>query len=245
MSAAFVPARPSGPLAVCLLVAALLHIALLLGVDLPTPSATTMPTVAITLVPSAPEASDEAMPQNSARAEPPMPAAELPPAEQIVASSSAPVVAERPPASAPQTRTPSSTLAGQNAHSLAQAVAKAAAADTPLRLTPATAPNVDFAYYLDAWRREVERVGQLNYPAEARAKGLAGTLRLRVTIAADGTLQDVQLLQTSGHAVLDDAAVRIVRLAAPYAPFSPTMRSTTEVLEIERTWQFRNSRLST
>ena len=245
MSAAFVPARSNGPLAICLLVAALLHVALLLGVDLPTPSATTMPTVAITLVPSATEASDEAMPQNSARAEPQAPAAKpLPPVEQTVASRSPPAVAARPPVSM-QTPTPSNALTGENAHSLAQAVAKAAAADAPLRLTPATAPNVDFAYYLDAWRREVERVGQLNYPAEARAKGLAGTLRLRVTIAADGTLQDVQLLQTSGHAVLDDAAVRIVRLAAPYAPFSPTMRATTEVLEIERTWQFRNSRLST
>lgn len=242
MSAAFVPARPSGPLAVCLLVAALLHVALLLGVDLPTPSATSMPTVAITLVPSAPDAT----PQTSASAEPQAPAAKpLPPVEQTVASRSPPVAAARPPSPAPQTIAPSSTLAGQNAHSLAQAVAKAAAADAPLRLTPNTKPNVDFAYYLDAWRREVERVGQLNYPAEARAKGLAGTLRLRVIIAADGTLQDVQLLQTSGHAVLDAAAVRIVRLAAPYAPFSPTMRDTTEVLEIERTWQFRNSRLST
>ena len=242
MNTAFVPARPSGPLAVCLLVAALLHVALLLGVDLPTPSATTMPTVAITLVPSAPEAT----PQTSASAVPPVAAAKpLPPAERAVASPSPPATTARPPASALQTPAPPSAVAGQNAHSLAQAVAKAAAADAPLRLTPDTAPNVDFAYYLDAWRREVERVGQLNYPAEARAKGLAGTLRLRVTIAADGTLQDVQLLQTSGHAVLDAAAVRIVRLAAPYAPFSPTMRSTTEVLEIERTWQFRNSRLST
>ena len=242
MSTALVPARPSGPLAVCLLVAALLHVALLLGVDVPTPSATTMPTVAITLVPSAPEAT----PQTSASAEPRAPAAKPPPpAEQAVASPSPPATTARPPASAPQTPAPPSAVAGQNAHSLAQAVAKAAAADAPLRLTPNTKPNVDFAYYLDAWRREVERVGQLNYPAEARAKGLAGTLRLRVTIAADGALQDVQLLQTSGHAVLDAAAVRIVRLAAPYAPFSPTMRSTTEVLEIERTWQFRNSRLST
>ena len=242
MSTAFVPARPNRPLMVCLLVAALLHVALLLGVDVPTPSATTMPTVAITLVPSAPEAA----PQTSAGAEPPAPAAKPPPpAEQAVASPSPPATTARPPASAPQTPAPPSAVAGQNAHSLAQAVAKAAAADAPLRLTPDTAPNVDFAYYLDAWRREVERVGQLNYPAEARAKGLAGTLRLRVTIAADGALQDVQLLQTSGHAVLDAAAVRIVRLAAPYAPFSPTMRSTTEVLEIERTWQFRNSRLST
>ena len=242
MNTAFVPARPNRPLMVCLLVAALLHVALLLGVDVPTPSATTMPTVAITLVPSAPEAT----PQTNTSAEPPVAVAKpLPPAERAVASPSPPARTVRPPAAAPQIPAPPNAVAGQNAHSLAQAVAKAAAADASLRLTPDTAPNVDFAYYLDAWRREVERVGQLNYPAEARAKGLAGTLRLRVTIAADGTLQDVQLLQTSGHAVLDAAAVRIVRLAAPYAPFSPTMRSTTEVLEIERTWQFRNSRLST
>lgn len=138
-------------------------------------------------------------------------------------------------------------LAAKGALALARAVAQAAGgADdgVPPGVGDAAPLGVDFAYYLDAWRRKVERIGQLNYPAEAKAKGLAGTLRLRVSIAADGALNDVRVLEGSGHAVLDAAALRIVRLAAPYAPFSPTMRAATRVLEIERTWQFRNSRLS-
>ena len=90
----------------------------------------------------------------------------------------------------------------------------------------------------------MERVGQLNYPREARAQGIVGSLRLLVTITPDGALDNVRVLETSGHPLLDDAALRIVRLAAPYAPFPPTMRATTDVLEIERTWRFLNSRLS-
>ena len=102
----------------------------------------------------------------------------------------------------------------------------------------------EFAYYLEAWRRKVERIGNLNYPSEARARSLNGSLRLLVTITADGALRDVRVLETSGHRVLDEAALHIVRLAAPYAPFSPKMRATTDLLEIERTWHFRNSRYS-
>ena len=94
-------------------------------------------------------------------------------------------------------------------------------------------------WYLQAWRRKVERIGQLNYPDQARARKLYGSLRLLVAIEPDGHLRDVRVLDSSGHRVLDDAAVRIVRLAAPYAPFPPAMRRQTDVLEIVRTWQFK------
>ena len=94
-------------------------------------------------------------------------------------------------------------------------------------------------WYLESWRRKVERIGKLNYPDEARARKIYGNLRLLVVIEPDGTLRDVRVIDSSGHKVLDDAAVRIVRLAAPYAPFPPAMREDTDVLEIVRTWQFR------
>ena len=112
------------------------------------------------------------------------------------------------------------------------------------RLNEDAPKRADFAYYLRSWQRKVERIGQLNYPRQARAEGITGSLRLRVAIAADGALQDVRVLETSGHELLDQAALRIVRLAAPYAPFSPAMRETTDTLEIERTWRFLNSRIS-
>jgi protein TonB len=109
------------------------------------------------------------------------------------------------------------------------------------RLTSlSTAASTD-AYYLNSWRRKIEKVGNLNYPAEARRDKLYGSLRLLVAIHPDGSLKEVALLESSGHAVLDDAAMNIVRLAAPYAPFPDELRQSTDVLEIIRTWQFRKN----
>ena len=112
------------------------------------------------------------------------------------------------------------------------------------RLTGPPSGDPELAYYLDSWRRKVERVGNINYPSEARARGLSGTLRLVVVIDPDGALQDVRVLAPSGHAVLDEGAVRIVHLAAPFSPFTKNMRARIDVLEIERTWRFRNDRLT-
>lgn len=109
------------------------------------------------------------------------------------------------------------------------------------RLTSlSTAHSVD-AYYLNSWRRKIERIGNLNYPEVARRKGIYGSLRLLVSILPDGSLKEVKLLHSSGHKVLDDAAIRIVKLAAPFARFPDELRRTTDVLEIIRTWQFRQS----
>ena len=94
-------------------------------------------------------------------------------------------------------------------------------------------------WYLESWRRKVERIGKLNYPERARARKLYGSLRLLVAIEPDGTLRDARVIDSSGHKVLDEAAMRIVRLAAPYAPFPPGMRKHTDVLEIVRTWRFK------
>lgn len=109
------------------------------------------------------------------------------------------------------------------------------------RLTSlSTAASAD-AFYLNSWRRKIESIGNLNYPQEARQNQIYGSLRLLVSILPDGSLKDVELLESSGHAVLDDAAIRIVRLAAPFAPFPDELRESTDVLEIIRTWQFRKN----
>ena len=60
-----------------------------------------------------------------------------------------------------------------------------------------------------------------------------------MVVNADGTVSEVNLLQSSGYPVLDDAAMRIVHLAAPFAPLPETIRKDTDVLHIIRTWQFR------
>lgn len=95
-----------------------------------------------------------------------------------------------------------------------------------------------YAAYQDAWRQKVERIGNLNYPDEARRRGLSGALLLKVSIRADGSLLNVEVLRSSGHRELDDGAIRIVRMAAPYAPFPAEMRKETDILHINRVWQF-------
>ena len=109
------------------------------------------------------------------------------------------------------------------------------------RLTSlSTAASAD-AFYLNSWRRKIERIGNLNYPAEARRKKLYGSLRVLVAILPDGSLREVELLESSGHTVLDNAAIRIVKLASPFAPFPDELRRSTDILEIIRTWQFRKN----
>ena len=109
------------------------------------------------------------------------------------------------------------------------------------RLTSLSTASRADAFYLNSWRRKIESIGNLNYPQEARKDKLYGSLRLMVAILADGSLKEVELLDSSGHKVLDDAAIRIVRLSAPYAPFPDELRKSTDVLEIIRTWQFKKN----
>ena len=101
-----------------------------------------------------------------------------------------------------------------------------------------------YASYMEAWRRKVERIGNLNYPAEAREQGLSGNLILHVAVRADGSLEGIRVVRSSGQEVLDQAAIRIVELAAPFAEFPADIAAETDVLDITRTWQFqRNNRL--
>jgi len=94
------------------------------------------------------------------------------------------------------------------------------------------------ALYLDNWRKRIEAIGNLNYPQQASAQGIYGVLRLMVALNPDGTVSDLRILRSSGERVLDEAAIRIVQLAAPFEPFPPALRADVDVLEIIRTWQF-------
>lgn len=228
-----------------------IHLALFFGVQVaaplaPAPSAV-VPVVLATLpAVDAPDAMPEQKPT-----QPPPAAASQAEAHRPATRAAAPrpsAPSPSPPVAAPL-RSP---FAGASLDDLALATA-ANAADNPVprraglrvrRLGNVAPPSPDFAYYLNSWRRKVERIGQLNYPQQARAEGIVGNLRLLVAIAPDGALNEVRVLETSGHKLLDDAALRIVRLAAPYAPFPPAMKATTDILEIERTWRFLDSRLS-
>jgi protein TonB len=95
-----------------------------------------------------------------------------------------------------------------------------------------------FARYIDDWRQKIERVGDLNYPQGARDQRIRGRLVVTVAIKSDGTVEQVDINVPSGHKILDDAARRIVQLAAPFSPFPPNIAKDVDVLHITRTWTF-------
>ncbi|HEY5604086.1 MAG TPA: energy transducer TonB [Gammaproteobacteria bacterium] len=95
-----------------------------------------------------------------------------------------------------------------------------------------------FASYEEAWRKKVERIGTLNFPDEAIRARLTGDVRLSVTITAAGAVKDIKITKYSGHKVLDDAALRIVKMAAPYASFPEEISKDYDEIVIVRTWQF-------
>ena len=101
-----------------------------------------------------------------------------------------------------------------------------------------------YAAYMDAWRAKVERIGNLNYPDEAKRRHLIGNLLLDVALNADGSINTISVRRSSGQKILDDAAIRIVELSAPFAPFPSEIRADMDVLHITRTWKFNETGLS-
>jgi protein TonB len=97
------------------------------------------------------------------------------------------------------------------------------------------------AAYEKSWQEKIERIGNLNYPDEARRRSLSGSLLLSVGIKPDGSVYSVQVRRSSGHSVLDDAAVNIVQLAAPFSRFPEELINEADILVITRTWRFYNN----
>lgn len=106
------------------------------------------------------------------------------------------------------------------------------------RLTSVSAKSAIDARYLDDWRRRIERIGNIHYPSEAKQRHLYGQLRLAVSVLPNGYVKSIEVLHSSGFRVLDDAAMRIVRLAEPFDAFPAELKSEVDQLEIIRTWQF-------
>ena len=129
-----------------------------------------------------------------------------------------------------------------------QAIAQLAAELRHQKMALAKRPNIKFltastkeyayAAYMRGWADRVERVGNLNYPEEARRRGLHGNVLLTVVLNLDGSIKSIDLIQSSGHKILDDAAERIVLLAAPFPP-APNVGDHVDELNITRTWQFQ------
>jgi protein TonB len=109
-----------------------------------------------------------------------------------------------------------------------------------LHINSINAHKYKAASYEAAWQRKVERVGNLNYPGDVRRKKLSGTLVMSVELYADGNLKKIIVNRRSGHKIIDDAAINIVKLAAPFAPLPIELQKEVDILVITRTWQFLN-----
>jgi protein TonB len=117
-----------------------------------------------------------------------------------------------------------------------------AQAERPKRkFISASTREFKYAAYMEAWRAKVERIGNLNYPDAARQQGLSGSLILDVALSQDGSIKEIIVRRSSGNKILDDAAIRIVNLAAPYSPFPEDFKDEVDILHITRTWQFLNN----
>ena len=126
--------------------------------------------------------------------------------------------------------------------------------DDPVQLPLATSPTPReafvavnarasrYAEYLDAWRRKVEHIGNLNFPPQIRSQHLSGSLALEVALNADGSIRDLILRKPSRHPLLDQSAIRIVKMAAPFAAFPSSFRKDTDVLRFVYVWRFNGGR---
>lgn len=107
----------------------------------------------------------------------------------------------------------------------------------------ATKAAVD-AEYLYKWQARIEALGNQHYPQEAKQKKIYGDVTVLVAVNKNGSLKDVRILQSSGNTLLDNAALKIVRMASPYDPLPKAISQDTDVLEIIRTWQFKKNRFA-
>ncbi len=166
--------------------------------------------------------------------------------QQVLTASTAPTRAPSKPSEEAAPKAPNAAQLMRRSLEMASLSAEInrdwrTAAQRPRRkYISASTKEYKYASYEEAWRLKVERIGNLNYPDEAKRDGLSGALMLDVAIKADGSISAIKLLRSSGHRVLDDAAQRIVWLAAPFAPFPASIRRETDVLHIIRTWKFES-----
>ncbi len=101
------------------------------------------------------------------------------------------------------------------------------------------------ATYIDEWVKKIERIGNINFPEDAIKRNLSGKLILNATLDQQGNVVDAQISLSSGYEVLDKAALRIVKLAAPYPSLPEEIRRKWDQLNITRTWIFHSGTLNT
>lgn len=113
------------------------------------------------------------------------------------------------------------------------------------RLTSVATKASHDAEYLSNWAQKIELVGNTNFPQEALDRRIFGKLRLAVMLKKNGVVENVEILNSSGYSILDQAAVQIVKLASPFDPIPPEVAQNNDQLEIIRTWKFEITGMTT
>ena len=90
-----------------------------------------------------------------------------------------------------------------------------------------------YAAYMESWRRKIERVGNLNYP-----KGHMGDVVVHIAVRQDGSVEKMRILRHADSSLINESALKIATLAAPFPPFPEEIRQKTDILDIIRTWRF-------
>jgi protein TonB len=252
----------SQPLLIALICALLAHILFIFGphVEFPRAAKTASSPIAITLIqpeitPLPAQSLPPAAPVNPRK--PGVPNALLPNPSKTVKPGASPANAQTGPQTQlssgkqHQGRTPTITKPDFSAATLSQQISEVSTTLNQERLAALQDQNIVYLSditsdrhiadaYERAWQDKVERIGNLNYPEEARREKLSGALVLAVAVREDGTLYSIQIQQSSGHPTLDAAARNIVTLAAPYAPFPPAIAKVARIIVITRTWRFHS-----
>ena len=99
--------------------------------------------------------------------------------------------------------------------------------------------NSDEAIYLNLWQRKIESTGDNVISNEENV--LNGKVQILASIDLNGNLVNSKILISSGNAIIDNMAIKILEDAAPFSPFNETMSNEYSVLEIVRDWNFSSN----
>ncbi len=102
----------------------------------------------------------------------------------------------------------------------------------------------NIAGYLQRWKTKIETIGVKYFPDKGAMQGITGSPTLEVTIRASGQLAEVIVRHSSGSKIIDQAALNILRRAAPFDPFPEVIRVDYDTLRFAYKWQFSEISIS-
>ena len=109
-----------------------------------------------------------------------------------------------------------------------------------------SAPRIDEAHenrllvtYGQSISKEIKRYQK--YPLPAQRRGWEGTAEVLLKIAADGKVTGITLGRSSGHTILDDEALDMVRRASPLPQAPPDLRGRALVVSVPIVFRLQNS----